>query len=45
MTNFKVKMTLTCPSNWTEAECRAFLERIASTKEEKTSIEIEQVRD
>ena len=44
MTTFKVKVTLTCPSDWTEEKCREYVERMTCTAEEKASIEVEQVK-
>lgn len=43
MTYFHIELDLTCPSGWTEADVRAYIERICPTKGEKGSIQVSTV--
>ena len=40
MNCYRVRLTLICPSDWTEQNCRSYIERICPTSEEKNSVSI-----
>ena len=40
MTRYHVRITLTCPSDWTVESCEEYMRRILTTEEERASLEV-----